>query len=622
MGDQALTATRLVPLSQVSGLSQALGGRATGVTGLQGIAPNLRHLILGDDSLTAGAGGFAITDTLVPRLRAEYGDGGPGYVGLAGGPIGFVGGTWSHSGTTDLFSDVPTTSPAKYSFFRMGQYTAAGDGTPFVVVDVARNYDTVTVYYLKQPSGGSFRLGQYAADGSTKITSTSVTVSTANAGIALGSVTFTVDKTGHSRLYFDTITGLVCIFGGDFRANTNGIRISMCAAGGQTLASYAALDATMQAAWMTALGGSDTLQNNSTHVLIVAPNQPADEATTNMASYRAVYTAVAAAKGTAYLSHADVLGTYATANAAGLMQDGVHPSQGGFQLLADAELRSMGISPTSKTIAADPFGASGVHREGSLYVFNDNYNRRRYKTSSPTSAQDGTPFSYPGLRDNLIAGWRFEASPWIDSAGNIGNFTAANTPTTAAGKHGNGINLVRASAQYLQCNVVGDQSAMTPVGQQDFTLTAWVNLTSKPATSQLPVFKCSTFVLYYAIPEGGWVLGVTDSSSTIRFAGTGTQATGSYHFIAAWYDSIARIIYIQLDNGTIVSTAITASATPLNLQATVSTCYIGQNGAGQTMDGVIDDLSLWISQPGQGGMLSKSQRTQLYLDGAGKEWPY
>jgi hypothetical protein len=89
----------------------------------------LIHVMAGLDSLTNGAGNTNWGQYFAPRVQAELGYGGLGFVGFQNTTIQEFGG-WNVAGFSSIESLDQSTAPAKYSLDNKGMYVNNGDGTP------------------------------------------------------------------------------------------------------------------------------------------------------------------------------------------------------------------------------------------------------------------------------------------------------------------------------------------------------------------------------------------------------------------------------------------------------------------------------------------------------------
>lgn len=222
---------------------------------------------------------------------------------------------------------------------------------------------------------------------------------------------------------------------------------------------------------------------------------------------------------------------------------------------------------------------------------------------------------FQGLTADLVAYWPLsEASGTrADVVGN-NNLTDNATVTGAVGKLGNASQFTAANSEYLS---IADNSDLS-MGDIDFTIAGWIYLDTLGADRGV-ISKWAT------APNSEYLVQVL-ASNQLRFqvSNNGTAATGitntsvtlaatTWYFFVAWHDSVANTVNLQVNNGTIASTAHTTGvfngASELRIGSVQS--------AGQYWNGRIDDTGLW-----KGRVLTAAQRTNLYNGGAGLAYPF
>ncbi|MEE8152057.1 MAG: LamG domain-containing protein, partial [candidate division NC10 bacterium] len=223
------------------------------------------------------------------------------------------------------------------------------------------------------------------------------------------------------------------------------------------------------------------------------------------------------------------------------------------------------------------------------------------------------------LSTSAIAFWRLgEASgSRLDSVGS-NDLTDNNTVTQATGSVGDAAQFTRATSESL---TVTDNAAMS-VGDEDFTISAWVFMDSKPAGNMSIVSKDNGIV-----PNRSYHLLWEQSGDRFRFqvsddaAGTnvtfvdadglGAPTTSTWYHLIAWHDATANTINIIVDDGTVDSVAFTQGT-----YDDPNDFAIGQRGDGALyFDGRIDAVGFWKK------VLSAAEITTLYNDTAGTAHP-
>ena len=475
-------------VDDIANLGHGLNGARLGFGfGFETNVSGLTHVVVGIDSLTEGAFGTSYLDYFIPRIKAALGDGGPGYQGFdnnvasdEGATFGFNTSAGGKIVPATILSEINTdtvtlTGNAPYSFNRFGLDWASTTGAEFLNWDCHRNWDSVKIFYLIQPGGGSFR----CYNGTGVLT----TVST-NGTLALGSFLCTAKKNGGtSNLSIDqlglsatttgtgtaaALNGPVCMFGGYFFVANGGVKVTMGAKGGTTLSSYSNLNAAFMAQWwgnysatvntggfgpclyvleggtndrnvagMTAATFQANLvkvvnacqTNAANNTLIVRPTD-INLADTNYAlfnSFGPAYLNVAqniagavATRISGYSSDRDVFGTITEANGQGLMQaDLVHPTAKGNQRRASILLTFFGLPPTGGTLTA-PLVAGKPHTQ----------NADPFGVS--TLAWNGNHLVYGSMHLWLDAGSKFRVKASVPTSDQDGAALNGGSPLTLA----------------------------------------------------------------------------------------------------------------------------------------------------------------------------------------------
>ena len=335
---------------------------------------NVGIIIAGIDSLTDGASSSDWRRYIEPVLRGKFGDCGPGYHGFNNGTatdrsVTFALNSMSYNTITGPFG--------AFSIDGRGIYSAVdAPGLGTFSWQLSQKWDTCRVFYLKQPSGGTFKVRcTNVAIGDATLVNTSHTEND------LGYLDISYVGTGNIGISGTEIGANVCIFGALFtRTGIAPVSVLDMAAGGRTLASVAGQNSSFRRKWLTLLnpshflfnaGMNDRISTNAathyTHletvvndfqavvpncnIAIVQSNDPTDATITNFASYTSQKIALAKAKGLSYLDLRDALGGgYAYANSESLMADGIHPNDTGNRLIARSIADHLGLP----WLAADP----------------------------------------------------------------------------------------------------------------------------------------------------------------------------------------------------------------------------------------------------------------------------
>ncbi len=184
------------------------------------------------------------------------------------------------------------------------------------------------------------------------------------------------------------------------------------------------------------------------------------------------------------------------------------------------------------------------------------------------------------------------------------------TVTYAPGRLKNAGDFETSNSEYLSITDNADLST----GNVDFSLSAWVNLESKPAGGAAIIGKGnfdagSEYILQYSGSLDRFHFESRNSADsgnqTVTANNLGSPSTEQWYFIVAWHDATADTMNIQVNNGAVDS----ASATGGVYDGT-NTFNIGAlSNAGRPWDGKIDEVAFWKRT------LSAAERTQLFEDG-------
>ncbi len=223
------------------------------------------------------------------------------------------------------------------------------------------------------------------------------------------------------------------------------------------------------------------------------------------------------------------------------------------------------------------------------------------------------------LIDNLVSYWKLEEASGARADEVGGNtLTDDNTVTQAVGKLGNCGQFTRANSEQLS----HVDNASLSVGDIDFTWAGWVYADTLTNNSGI-LGKWGTnneyALWYYNLSSLGltFMFSVVDGSggtTHLRAASAGAPATGTWYYIVAWHDSVANTINIQVNNGTVDSTAHTTGVRDGTNAFSVGNYASGS--AGIYWDGRIDSVGFWKR------VLTAAERTSLYNSGAGLEYPF
>lgn len=179
---------------------------------------------------------------------------------------------------------------------------------------------------------------------------------------------------------------------------------------------------------------------------------------------------------------------------------------------------------------------------------------------------------------------------------------------------------VAADDEYLEGPLAGGLD----FGDEDFTFAGWVKL-SDVSTVNMTLFSkwdqdtatsLSYIAQYNVLLNRFRFLVSSDGSSSVVAEGTsfGAAVVDEWNFVVCWHDSVNNTINIQVNGGTVNSTATAAGVFSLN---TVSFALGGQDDSTpNAVDGALDGWGVW------GRVLSGGERQSLYNGGRGIDYPF
>lgn len=229
----------------------------------------------------------------------------------------------------------------------------------------------------------------------------------------------------------------------------------------------------------------------------------------------------------------------------------------------------------------------------------------------------GSESSSNPLAIGWAAYWRLDeaSGPRYDSAG--GNtLTDNNTVTQAAGaKIGNAAQFTAANSESLS---IADNADLS-MGDIDFTICAWVYLDTKSAVRDL-VTKWGAsgqfeYLLVYDSVSDRYSFFVSNNGTATPEARAntfGSPATGAWHFIVAYHDSVGNVIGIKVNDGAANTTAHTTGV----FNSTSAFHLGGRAGTPSYHNGRMDEIGVVRR------LLTGAEMTELYNAGSGKTYPF
>ena len=326
-------------------------------------------IFCGIDSLTAGAGGNSYINFLEPCLRSQLGDGGAGLCMLDYGKSVENNHSFGKSPNVKyMINDSWDSIPRKYSICGLGCYTINADGKQYINYDCKRKYTSAKVIFLKQPNGGTFKIGNVALN-----VSTYTLVNTLSSDYELGYLDLNINNWTSSGITIKEITGNVAIFGLYFKNGDDGVTVSRLAIAGSKLSEHLKLDENIYKKWFELLEPSAYIFNggmndrtemdtntykssvlsllsrikngcDTTQIILEYCNYSSDYQTTYLKSYEQVLKDIAFENFYGFISDKDVFGNYEKANNKGLMLDEIHPNTKGNKVKANNIAEYLGFN--------------------------------------------------------------------------------------------------------------------------------------------------------------------------------------------------------------------------------------------------------------------------------------
>lgn len=214
------------------------------------------------------------------------------------------------------------------------------------------------------------------------------------------------------------------------------------------------------------------------------------------------------------------------------------------------------------------------------------------------------------LLTNLVSYWKMDevsdgsgAVSRLDSHG-TNHLTDVNTTPSDPGKINLGAHMAIANSEYVSI------ANFPSLGNVPFTFAGWFY--ADAAVGNQSVLGMSS--------AGVWLRKESDTSCTLRMYDGSDHETfvnclgaGNWNFFVLWYDPDADLQWIQINNGTPVSTANTGGV----IESGTRSLYFGAHiGPGFFFGGLVDEVGFWNR------ILTEDERTSLYNGGAGLSYPF
>lgn len=328
------------------------------------------NVICSLDSLTANPG---YVDVLRSRLQGVLGDGGLGYMGVTASavsaefgsstPLGNSGGTTNTNANFD---------PATDDVFDPNLYAMNYASNGYLnLIDNVHEFDRADIYYLKQPSGGTF---QWGSGLSAATIADMVSVNTADTVKSIGKATYARfgPSFGGGHMQAKSIVAPVRLLGVDLHKGASGVRVHRFAQGGTQARQVAQLDGEQYTNFIKSIGcdlfilncgmNDSATQNETTYeadvktiltrvraanpncgiLLLMMNDTNLPSKNTTLEQYRMKLLKIASEFDAVIFDSRWILGDFENANSKGMMTDGTHPNTKTMQMIGEAVFNYIG----------------------------------------------------------------------------------------------------------------------------------------------------------------------------------------------------------------------------------------------------------------------------------------
>ncbi len=233
-------------------------------------------------------------------------------------------------------------------------------------------------------------------------------------------------------------------------------------------------------------------------------------------------------------------------------------------------------------------------------------------TSTPSGTSAATPI---GLSNSLVGFWNLNETSGTRADSTTGsNLADTGSVGSAAGKINTAANF--SGSNYLS---VADNARLS-MGDIDFTLSGWVYMGDK-TDNRTVVSKYDSngvnqreYLIQYNLVNDRFQFFVSSdgsSGASIFADALGSPSINTWYYVVAWHDSVSNTINIQVNNGTVNSSAYSSGV--FNGTAAFALGSASQ-GISSLMNGRIDAVGVWKR------VLNSVDRTTLYNAGSGLEY--
>lgn len=329
---------------------------------------NNKICLQGIDSLTDGAGGFNYRSSFDVKYRGAFQeDSELGFAHLDFATSVDLGISFGKSSGLDYMTNEPdfTVSPVKYSLSGKGLFGTSMVEDSFTY-GANKHFDNITFYYLQQPGGGTFKYGF------SNISPTEYPTVDTDGALSIQKIDVTRKKSDNTTFKVSSINGDCAFYAVWFKIGDSSVSTCNISKGGMLLEKIMDLDSASRQYWYGELQPSCVLFNAGTNdrltvsptnfktylgnyidevlsgspetkFVIVEPNQSSDYNSTFAVDYTSKRYELSSEKDVDILDLTKKIGDYDYFNSNGLMLDGVHPNEDGFELISKETLQFLSV---------------------------------------------------------------------------------------------------------------------------------------------------------------------------------------------------------------------------------------------------------------------------------------
>ncbi len=217
------------------------------------------------------------------------------------------------------------------------------------------------------------------------------------------------------------------------------------------------------------------------------------------------------------------------------------------------------------------------------------------------------------LKESLISWWKLdEASGTRADSHGTNHLTDNNTVTQAAGKVGSAGQFTAANSEYLS---IADNASLS-TGDIDFTLAGWVYFDIFGSNRSLAAKGAGVkdeYIIQYQESSQRFIAAIWGTVGGYKIAtgnALGAPLTATWYFVVGWHDAAADTVNIQINDGTVDSTA-TAGVAPSDHD---SPFHVGAYRTADYHNGRIDEVAFWKR------VLTADERAWLYNSSNGRTY--